>query len=261
MTSASVRLLRPLLRSALPRHTPALSMSQGPCSRGPSDAWSGHQGSDWSGAQSPTMLVPIVIEQTGRGERSYDIYSRLLKDRIICLMGPVNDYVSSIVVAQLLFLQSESAKKPIHLYINSPGGSVTAGLAIYDTMQYVLPPISTWCVGQACSMGSLLLSAGTQGMRHALPNSRIMVHQPSGGAQGQATDILIQAEEITNLKKQLNQIYVKHTGQTLEFIHESLERDKFMNPTQALEFGLIDKVLEHPPKFGSTAEATEEKAE
>ena len=145
-----------------------------------------------SGMDAPQMLVPIVIEQTGRGERSYDIYSRLLKDRIICLMGPVNDYVSSIVVAQLLFLQSESAKKPIHMYINSPGGSVTAGLAIYDTMQYVLPPISTWCVGQACSMGSLLLAAGTQGMRHSLPNARIMVHQPSGGASGQATDILIQ---------------------------------------------------------------------
>lgn len=206
----------------------------------------------------PQMLVPIVIEQTGRGERSYDIYSRLLKDRIICLMGPVNDYVSSIVVAQLLFLQSESAKKPIHMYINSPGGSVTAGLAIYDTMQYVLPPISTWCVGQACSMGSLLLAAGTQGMRHSLPNARIMVHQPSGGASGQATDILIQAEEITNLKTQLNMIYVKHTGQPLEVIHESLERDKFMNPVQAKEFGLIDKILEHPPKPGSDAEKVEE---
>merc|ERR1711976_466010 len=199
-------------------------------------------------------LIPIVIEQTGRGERSYDIYSRLLKDRIICLMGPVNDQVASIVVSQLLFLQSESAKKPIHMYINSPGGSVTSGLAIYDTMQYVLPPIATWCVGQACSMGSLLLAAGTQGMRHSLPNARIMVHQPSGGAQGQATDIQIQAEEITNLKRQLNQIYVKHTGKDLEFIHESLERDKFMNPTQALEFGLIDKILEHPPKPGSSAE-------
>lgn len=206
-------------------------------------------------------LVPIVIEQTGRGERSYDIYSRLLKDRIICLMGPVNDYVSSIVVAQLLFLQSESAKKPIHMYINSPGGSVTAGLAIYDTMQYVLPPISTWCVGQACSMGSLLLAAGTQGMRHSLPNARIMVHQPSGGASGQATDILIQAEEITNLKKQLNMIYVKHTGQPLEVIHESLERDKFMNPTQAKEFGLIDKILEHPPKPGSSAGQEQEQPE
>merc|ERR1712087_896364 len=221
-------------------------------------SWLDHQQREGQ-AQSPMMnLVPIVIEQTGRGERSYDIYSRLLKDRIICLMGPVNDYVSSIVVAQLLFLQSESAKKPIHMYINSPGGSVTAGLAIYDTMQYVLPPISTWCVGQACSMGSLLLSAGTQGMRYSLPNARIMVHQPSGGASGQATDILIQAEEITNLKKQLNQIYVKHTGKDLEFIHESLERDKFMNPTQAMEFGLIDKILEHPPKPGSSAEVNSE---
>merc|ERR1711988_1340656 len=204
------------------------------------------------------IAVPYVIEQTGRRERSYDIYSRLLKDRIICLMGPVNDNVSSVVVAQLLFLQSESAKKPIHMYINSPGGSVTAGLAIYDTMQYVLPPISTWCVGQACSMGSLLLAAGTQGMRHALPNSRIMVHQPSGGASGQATDTLIQAEEITNLKKQLNQIYVKHTGQTFETIEGTLERDKFMSPTQAMEFGLIDSVLEHPPKPGSSAETSNE---
>merc|ERR1719151_383279 len=199
-------------------------------------------------------LVPIVVEQTGRGERSYDIYSRLLKDRIICLMGPIDDTVASVVVAQLLFLQSESSKKPIHMYINSPGGSVTAGLAIYDTMQYVLPPISTWCVGQACSMGSLLLAAGTQGMRHSLPNSRIMVHQPSGGARGQATDILIQAEVITNLKRQLNQIYVKHTGQSYDTIESSLERDKFMNPAQAMEFGLIDKILEHPPKGGSEAE-------
>ncbi len=191
-------------------------------------------------------LIPIVIEQTGRGERSYDIYSRLLKDRIICLMGPVNDTVSSIVVAQLLFLQSESAKKPIHMYINSPGGSVTAGLAIYDTMQYVLPPISTWCVGQACSMGSLLLAAGSPGMRHSLPNARIMVHQPSGGAQGQATDIQIQAEEIIKIKKQLNGIYVKHTGKDMSFIESNMERDKFMSPQEAQEFGLIDKILEHP---------------
>lgn len=204
--------------------------------------------------EDPMGLVPIVIEQTGRGERSYDIYSRLLKDRIICLMGPVNDYVSSIVVAQLLFLQSESAKKPIHMYINSPGGSVTAGLAIYDTMQYVLPPISTWCVGQCCSMGSLLLAAGTQGMRYSLPNARIMVHQPSGGASGQATDILIQAEEITNLKHQLNMIYVKHTGQPIEVIENALERDKFMSPVAAKEFGLIDKILEHPPKAGTEPE-------
>merc|ERR1711993_63558 len=199
-------------------------------------------------------LIPIVIEQTGRGERSYDIYSRLLKDRIICLMGPVNDYVSSIVVAQLLFLQSESAKKPIHLYINSPGGSVTAGLAIYDTMQYVLPPISTWCVGQACSMGSLLLTAGTPGMRHSLPNSRIMIHQPSGGASGQATDIQIQAEEIIKLKRQLNEIYVKHTGRDLATIEASMERDNFMSPQQAQEFGLIDKILEQIPKAGANEE-------
>lgn len=203
-------------------------------------------------------IVPIVIEQTGRGERSYDIYSRLLKDRIICLMGPVDDYVSSIVVAQLLFLQSESAKKPIHMYINSPGGSVTAGLAIYDTMQYVLPPISTWCVGQACSMGSLLLTAGSKGMRYSLPNARIMVHQPSGGAQGQATDILIQAEEITNMKHQINQLYHKHTGQSVEFILNALERDKFMNPQQALEFGIIDKILEHPPKQVIDEQTTKE---
>merc|ERR1719325_365664 len=215
----------------------------------PLDTATGPPGPGLQTPASPMMnLVPIVIEQTGRGERSYDIYSRLLKDRIICLMGPVNDYVSSIVVAQLLFLQSESAKKPIHMYINSPGGSVTAGLAIYDTMQYVLPPISTWCVGQACSMGSLLLAAGTQGMRHSLPNARIMVHQPSGGAQGQATDIQIQAEEIIKLKRQLNEIYVKHTGRDLSFIEQNMERDKFMSPLEAKEFGLIDKILEHPPK-------------
>merc|ERR1711988_1196111 len=194
------------------------------------------------------IAVPYVIEQTGRRERSYDIYSRLLKDRIICLMGPVNDYVSSVVVAQLLFLQSESSKKPIHIYINSPGGSVTAGLGIYDTMQYVLPPIATWCVGQACSMGSLLLAAGSPGMRHSLPNSRIMIHQPSGAAQGQATDIQIQAEEILKMKKQLNEIYVKHTGRDLSFIEQNMERDKFMSPVEAKEFGLIDKILEHPPK-------------
>jgi len=205
-------------------------------------------------SQVSQNLIPIVIEQTGRGERSYDIYSRLLKDRIICLMGPVNDYAASIIVAQLLFLQSESAKKPVHMYINSPGGSVTAGLAIYDTMQYVLPPIATWCVGQACSMGSLLLAAGAPGMRHSLPNSRIMVHQPSGGASGQATDIQIQAEEIIKLKRQLNEIYVKHTGQDLSFIEQNMERDKFMSPAQARDFGLIDKILEHPTKGVSEEE-------
>merc|ERR1712002_791167 len=199
--------------------------------------------------QDPSMnLVPIVIEQTGRGERSYDIYSRLLKDRIICLMGPVNDYVSSIVVAQLLFLQSESNKKPIHMYINSPGGSVTAGLAIYDTMQYVLPPIATWCVGQACSMGSLLLCAGADGMRYSLPNARIMVHQPSGGVQGQATDIQIQAEEIIKMRSQLNGIYAKHTGQPLSLLEPMMERDRFMTPDQAKQLGLIDVVLQSPPK-------------
>ncbi|XP_057369853.1 ATP-dependent Clp protease proteolytic subunit, mitochondrial-like [Daphnia carinata] len=193
-------------------------------------------------------LVPIVIEQTGRGERAYDIYSRLLKERIICVMGPITDDLSSLVVAQLLFLQSESNKKPVHMYINSPGGSVTAGLGIYDTMQYVLPPIATWCVGQACSMASLLLASGSPGMRYSLPNSRIMIHQPSGGVQGQATDIQIQAEEIMKLKKQINQLYLKHTGLQLSLIESSMERDKFMSPVEAKEFGLIDKILEHPPK-------------
>jgi len=193
-------------------------------------------------------LIPIVVEQTGRGERSYDIYSRLLKERIICLMGPIHDTMSSLIVAQLLFLQSESTSKPIHMYINSPGGSVTAGLGIYDTMQYCMPPIATWCVGQACSMASLLLASGSPGMRHSLPNARIMIHQPSGGAQGQATDIQIQAEEIIKLKKQINTLYVKHTGLELETIEKNMERDKFMNPLEAKEFGLIDKVLIKPPK-------------
>jgi len=163
-------------------------------------------------------------------------------------MGPVDDTLASIVVAQLLFLQSESNKKPIHMYINSPGGSVTSGMAIYDTMQYIMPPIATWCVGQASSMGSLLLASGTKGMRHSLPNSRIMVHQPSGGARGQATDVLIHAEEISKLRNQLNGIYVKHTGKPLDFIEKAMERDNFMNPTEALEFGLIDKILTHPEK-------------
>ncbi|XP_074641531.1 ATP-dependent Clp protease proteolytic subunit, mitochondrial-like [Tubulanus polymorphus] len=207
-----------------------------------------------SSAKRCMPMVPIVIEQTGRGERAYDIYSRLLKERIICLMGPINDDISSLVVAQLLFLQSESMKKPIHMYINSPGGSVTAGLAIYDTMQYILPPIETWCVGQACSMASLLLASGSPGMRHSLPNARIMVHQPSGQAAGQATDIQIQAEEILKLKKQINEIYVKHTSQPIQTIESSMERDKFMNPIEAKEFGLIDKVLEHPPSPGRQEE-------
>ncbi|XP_050314855.1 ATP-dependent Clp protease proteolytic subunit-like [Anthonomus grandis grandis] len=193
-------------------------------------------------------LIPIVVEQTGRGERSYDIYSRLLKERIICLMGPIHDNLSSLIVAQLLFLQSENTSKPIHMYINSPGGSVTAGLGIYDTMQYCSPPIATWCVGQACSMASLLLAAGTHGMRYSLPNARIMIHQPSGGAQGQATDIQIQAEEIIKLKKQINLLYVKHTGLDLPKIEQNMERDKFMSPVEAKEFGLIDTVLTRPPQ-------------
>ena len=201
-----------------------------------------------------SYLVPIVVEQTGRGERSYDIYSRLLKERIICLMGPINDDMSSLVVAQLLFLQSESAKKPIHLYINSPGGVVTSGLAIYDTMQYILPPISTWCVGQACSMASLLLCAGEPSMRHSLPNSRIMVHQPSGQAAGQATDILIHAEEILQLKKRINSLYVKHTKQPLEKIEEYLERDRFMSPEEAKQLGFIDEVLEKPPVLNESTD-------
>lgn len=192
-------------------------------------------------------LVPIVVEQTGRGERAYDIFSRLLKERIICLMGPIHDDLSSLIVAQLLFLQSENSTKPIHMYINSPGGSVTAGLAIYDTMQYVKPPIATWCVGQACSMGSLLLAAGAPGMRHALPNSRIMIHQPSGGTQGQATDIVIQAEEIQKLKKQLTEIYAKHSKQHYESLLAKMERDMFLSPEDAKNLGLIDSVLEHPP--------------
>lgn len=205
-------------------------------------------------------MIPIVVEQTGRGERAYDIYSRLLRERIICLMGPINDDISSLVVAQLLFLQSESSKKPVHLYINSPGGNVTSGLGIYDTMQYITPPVATWCVGQACSMASLLLAAGAPGMRHALPNSRIMIHQPSGGVRGQATDIQIQAEEILKLKKQINALYVRHTGLPQERVQTSMERDYFMSPVEARSFGLIDNVLEHPPSHvmenDSTASST-----
>ncbi|XP_058814616.1 ATP-dependent Clp protease proteolytic subunit, mitochondrial [Topomyia yanbarensis] len=192
-------------------------------------------------------LVPIVVEQTGRGERSYDIFSRLLKERIICLMGPVNDDLTSLIVAQLLFLQSENGTKPIHMYINSPGGSVTAGLAIYDTMQYVKPPVATWCVGQACSMGSLLLAAGAPGMRHSLPNSRIMIHQVSGQTHGQATDIQIQAEEMLRLKAKITEIYAKHSKTAVEVLYAKMERDTFLSPEEALALGIIDAVLEHPP--------------
>ncbi len=194
-------------------------------------------------------LVPMVIEQTARGERAFDIYSRLLKERIIFLVGPVNDAVASLVCAQLLFLESENPKKDISFYINSPGGVVTSGLAIYDTMQYIRPDVATVCIGQAASMGSLLLTAGTKGKRFSLPNSRIMVHQPSGGAQGQATDIEIQAREIISLRKRLNDIYVHHTGQELDVIERAVERDKFMSPDEAKTFGLIDEVVvSRPPR-------------
>ena len=189
-------------------------------------------------------LVPMVVEQSNRGERAYDIYSRLLKERIIFLTGQINDNVASLVTAQLLFLEAESPKKEIYLYINSPGGLVTAGLGIYDTMQYVKPDISTLCIGQAASMGSFLLSAGKKGKRFSLPNSRIMVHQPSAGFQGQATDIEIHANEVLSLKKRLNEIYSKHTGKTVDEIKTALERDNFMTADSAKSFGLIDEVVE-----------------
>ena len=189
-------------------------------------------------------LIPMVVEQSNRGERAYDIYSRLLKERIVFLVGQINDSVASLVTAQLLFLESENPKKEIYLYINSPGGLVTAGLGIYDTMQYIKPEVSTLCIGQACSMGSFLLTAGEKGKRFSLPNSRIMVHQPSAGFQGQATDIEIHANEVLSLKKRLNEIYSKHTGQSVEEIKLALERDNFMSPENAKSFGLIDKVVD-----------------
>ena len=189
-------------------------------------------------------LIPMVVEQSNRGERPYDIYSRLLKERIVFLVGPINDSVATLVTAQLLFLESENPKKEIYFYINSPGGLVNAGLGIYDTMQYIRSPVSTLCIGQASSMGSFLLAAGEKGKRFSLPNSRIMVHQPSAGFQGQATDIEIHAKEIMLLKKRLNEIYSKHTGRTVEEIINALERDKFMTPQEAKVFGLIDKVVE-----------------
>jgi len=192
----------------------------------------------------PTMdLVPMVVEQTGRGERSYDIYSRLLRERIIFVNGPVHDHMSQLVTAQLLFLEAENPDKDIYMYINSPGGVVTSGLAIYDTMQYIKPAVNTLCSGQACSMGSLLLTAGAKGKRFALPNARIMIHQPSGGFQGQATDIEIHAQEILSLKKRLNNMYVEHTGQKLPIIEKNMERDNFMSAEEALKFGLIDEIV------------------
>jgi ATP-dependent Clp protease, protease subunit len=187
-------------------------------------------------------LVPMVVEQTNRGERSFDIYSRLLKERIIFLTGQVNDHVSSLIVAQLLYLEAENPSKDISFYINSPGGVVTSGLAVYDTMQYIKPKIATICIGQASSMGSMLLAAGEPGMRYALPNSRIMIHQPSGGAQGQAVDIEIQAQEILNLREHLHRIYAKHTGQKAKVIEAAMDRDNFMSPEEAVAFGLVDEV-------------------
>jgi ATP-dependent Clp protease protease subunit len=193
-------------------------------------------------------LVPMVVEQTNRGERAYDIFSRLLKERIIFITGPVEDTMSTLIVAQLLFLEADNPKKEIAMYINSPGGVVTSGLAIYDTMQFVRPAVSTLCVGQAASMASLLLAAGKKDMRFALPNSRIMLHQPSGGFQGQATDIMLHAQEILNLKKRLNEIYVKHTGQSLKKIEDALERDYFLTAEMAVEWGVVDKVIERRPE-------------
>lgn len=188
-------------------------------------------------------LVPMVVEQSSRGERAYDIYSRLLKERIIFLSGPVNDAVSTLIVAQLLFLEAENPKKEIAFYINSPGGVVTSGLAIYDTMRYIRPSVSTMCIGMAASMGSLLLAAGEKDQRFSLPNSRVMVHQPSGGFQGQASDIERHAQDIIKLKRRLNEIYVEHTGQSYEIIEKTLDRDHFMTPEEAVEFGIVDKVL------------------
>lgn len=193
-------------------------------------------------------LVPMVVEQTNRGERAYDIFSRLLKERIVFITGGIDDGVATLVVAQLLFLEAENPKKEISMYINSPGGVVTSGMAIYDTMQFIRPAVSTLCVGQAASMGSLLLAAGAKDQRFALPNARIMVHQPSGGFQGQATDIMVHAQEILNLKKRLNEIYVKHTGQTLKKIEDALERDTFLTADMAKDFGIIDKVIERRPE-------------
>jgi len=193
-------------------------------------------------------LVPMVVEQTSRGERAYDIFSRLLKERIVFLSGPVHDGMSSLVVAQLLHLEAENPKKEISMYINSPGGVVTSGLSIYDTMQYIKPKVSTLVIGQAASMGSLLLAAGAKGMRFSLPNSRIMVHQPSGGYQGQATDIMIHAEETLKLKRRLNEIYVKHSGQTLKKVEDALERDYFLDPSEAKAWGLIDEIVENRVK-------------
>lgn len=192
-------------------------------------------------------LVPIVVEQTARGERSYDIYSRLLKERVIFLVGPVEDHMANLVVAQLLFLEAENPDKDIHLYINSPGGSVTAGMSIYDTMQFIKPDVSTMCIGQACSMGAFLLTAGAKGKRYCLPNARTMIHQPSGGAQGQATDIHIHAQEILKIRQRLNELMAGHTGKTVEEVAVDTERDNFMSAYESMEYGLVDSVVEQRP--------------
>jgi ATP-dependent Clp protease, protease subunit len=208
----------------------------------------------------PAMqLIPMVVEQTSRGERAFDIYSRLLKERIVFVTGPVEDHMASLICAQLLFLEAENPSKDISMYINSPGGLVTSGLAVYDTMQYVRCDVSTVCIGQAASMGSLLLAAGAKGKRYALPNARIMVHQPSGGFQGQATDIEIHAREILSIRARLNEIYVRHTGQTLKAIEDAMERDKFLSPTEAKGFGIIDDIqIERPKPAGDGAPAKKE---
>jgi ATP-dependent Clp protease protease subunit len=198
-------------------------------------------------------LVPIVVEQTARGERSYDIYSRLLKDRVVFVVGPIDDYMANVVVAQLLFLESENPDKDVHLYINSPGGIVTAGLSIYDTMQFIKPDVSTICLGQAASMGSLLLAGGAKGKRYCLPHSRIMIHQPSGGFQGQASDIDIHAREILKIRERLNKIMAKHTGQSVERVERDMERDHFMEADAAVEYGLVDNVLAKRPDTASKA--------
>jgi ATP-dependent Clp protease protease subunit len=201
------------------------------------------------------MLVPMVVEQTNRGERSYDIYSRLLKERIIFVTGPVEDHMAGLITAQLIFLEAENPKKEISMYINSPGGVVTSGMAIYDTMQYIRPPVSTLCIGQAASMGSLLLCGGEADMRFALPNARVMLHQPSGGFQGQASDIERHAEDIVKTKRRLNEIYVKHTGRDYETIEKTLDRDHFMSAEEAREFGIIDEVFTSRPEAGDAEES------
>jgi ATP-dependent Clp protease, protease subunit len=206
------------------------------------------------------QLVPMVVEQTSRGERAFDIYSRLLKERIIFITGPIEDHMASLICAQLLFLEADNPNKDIYMYINSPGGVVTSGLAVYDTMQYIRCDVSTVCIGQAASMGSMLLAAGARGKRYALPNARIMVHQPSGGFQGQATDIEIHAREILSIRQRLNEIYVKHTGQTLKAIEDSMERDKFLSPAEAKSFGIIDDITTSRPVPAGSDGAAADKA-